>query len=311
MRLVFAGTPAVAVPALDALLASGHDVVAVVTRPDRRAGRGRKVAASPVAERVRAADVELLQPERATDEAFVARLAELAPDCCPVVAYGALLQALVLAIPRHGWVNLHFSVLPAWRGAAPVQHALRAGDDVTGATVFQLVPEMDAGPVYGTVTESVRPRDTAGELLDRLASGGAELLVRVLDGIADGSVVAVPQPADGVSYAPKITSADAQVDWRQPAHAVDRQVRALTPVPGAWTTVHGQRLKLGPVEPADPDVDLAPGQLTVAKAGVFVGTATAPVRLGTVQPQGRPSMDAGAWARGARGVEGAVLGAPA
>lgn len=307
MRLVFAGTPTPAVPALDALLASKHEVVAVVTRPDRPAGRKRQLTASPVADRAAAAGVEVLRPERADDEEFLGRLRELAPDCCPVVAYGALLPKRVLDIPEHGWLNVHFSVLPAWRGAAPVQHAVRAGDDVTGATVFRLVTELDAGPVYGTVTEPIRPRDTAGDLLTRLAPSGAELLVAVLDGLADGTVRAVPQQADGVSYAPKVTTRDAHVDWRLPAHVVDREVRAMTPAPGAWTTWRDSRLKLGPVEPTEGGEPLSPGEVAVGRDAVFVGTTTTPVRLTTVQPPGRTMTEAAAWARGAKDLHGAVL----
>lgn len=308
MRLVFAGTPAPAVPALDALLASRHEVAAVVTRPDRRAGRGRRMAASAVAERALAAGVEVLRPARVTDEDFVRRLTEIAPDCCPVVAYGALVPEHVRRIPGHGWVNLHFSVLPAWRGAAPVQHAIRAGDDVTGATVFHLVEELDAGPVYGTLTDAVRPGDTSGDLLARLATDGAALLVTVLDGIEDGTMRAVPQQADGVSYAPKVTPADAEVRWTTPALAVDRHVRAMTPAPGAWTPFRDGRLKLRPVTVDEDARPLAPGALEVRGDDVHVGTATVPVRLGDVQPPGRQAMPASAWARGVRDLAGVVLG---
>jgi len=242
MRLVFAGTPQTALPALDALLASRHEVAAVVTRPDAPAGRGRKVEASPVARRAAEAGLEVLTPARARDPEFLDRLREIAPDCCPVTAYGALLPQSALDIPPNGWVNLHFSILPAWRGAAPVQHAILHGDDVTGASTFQIVKELDAGPVYGVLTEPVRPDDTTGTLLDRLSYSGAELLVATLDGIEDGTVQAVPQPAEGVSFAPKITPADARVDWKLPAHVIDRLIRACTPDPGPWTELDGTRL---------------------------------------------------------------------
>src|SRR5580692_7321373 len=261
MRLVFAGTPETAVPALDALLASRHEVAAVVTRPDAPAGRGRRVEASPVARRAAAAGLEVLTPDRARDPEFLARLREIGPDCCPVAAYGALLPQAALDIPPHGWVNLHFSVLPAWRGAAPVQHAILHGDDVTGASTFLIVKELDAGPVYGILTEPVRSDDTSGTLLGRLSRSGAELLVATLDGIEDGTVQAIPQPAEGVSFAPKITPADAQVDWKLPAHVADRQIRGCTPDPGAWTELDGVRLKLGPVTVDDSDQDLGPGEL--------------------------------------------------
>ncbi len=307
MRLVFAGTPQTAVPALDALLASRHEVAAVVTRPDAPAGRGRKVEASPVARRAAAAGLEVLTPARARDPEFLARLREIGPDCCPVAAYGALLPQAALDIPPHGWVNLHFSILPAWRGAAPVQHAILHGDDVTGASTFLIVKELDAGPVYGVLTEAVRPDDTTGTLLDRLSHAGAELLVATLDGIEDGTVQAVPQPAEGVSFAPKINPGDAQVDWKLPAHVVDRQIRACTPDPGAWTELDGARLKLGPVSldapgAADPAAspDLAPGELLVGRHAVFVGTGSRPVRLGDVQAPGKRRTTAPDWARGLR-----------
>ncbi len=228
-----------------------------------------------------------------------------------MVAYGALVPKLALDIPRGGWVNLHFSLLPAWRGAAPVQHAVLHGDEVTGAAVFQLEEGMDTGPVYGTITEPIRPRDTAGDLLARLADGGAALLVRCLDAIADGQAVAQPQPAGGVSLAPKLTVADAQVDWRLPAFAVDRRIRACTPNPGAWTLFRGERLKLGPVTPAPPaDAGTPapnPGTLVVEKRRVLVGTATYPVVLGEVRPDGRRAMPAIDWARGVRPTQAETL----
>jgi methionyl-tRNA formyltransferase len=305
VRLVLAGTPQTAVPALDALLASRHEVVAVVTRPDAPAGRGRKVEPSPVAQRAAVAGLEVLRPARAREPEFLDRLREIAPDCCPVVAYGALLPQAALDIPPRGWVNLHFSLLPAWRGAAPVQHAILHGDDVTGASTFLIVKELDAGSVYGVVTEPVRPDDTTGSLLDRLSHSGAELLVATLDGIEDGTVQAIPQPAEGVSFAPKITPADARVDWKLPAHVIDRQIRACTPDPGAWTEFDGARLKLGPVSlagPADPlyPPDLGPGELLAQRQTVFAGTGSRPVRLGDVQAEGKRQMTASDWVRGLR-----------
>jgi methionyl-tRNA formyltransferase len=303
VRLVFAGTPQTAVPALDALLASRHEVVAVVTRPDAPAGRGRKVEPSPVAQRAAAAGLEVLRPARARDPEFLGRLGEIAPDCCPVVAYGALLPQTALDIPPRGWVNLHFSLLPAWRGAAPVQHAILHGDDVTGASTFLIVKELDAGPVFGVLTEAVRPDDTTGALLDRLSHSGAELLLATLDGIEDGTIQALPQPAEGVSFAPKITPADARVDWKLPAHVVDRLIRACTPDPGAWTELDGARLKLGPVSVRAPDApsSLAPGELLAGRHGVFAGTGSHPVRLGDVQAPGKRRMTASDWARGLHG----------
>ncbi|MFJ7770503.1 methionyl-tRNA formyltransferase [Streptomyces sp. NPDC097107] len=309
MKLVFAGTPEVAVPALDALIASGrHEVAAVVTRPDAPAGRGRRLVASPVAERAEEAGVEVLKPAKPRDPKFLERLREIAPDCCPVVAYGALLPRVALDVPARGWVNLHFSLLPAWRGAAPVQHALMAGDEITGASTFLIEEGLDSGPVYGTVTETIRPTDTSGDLLTRLAFAGSGLLAATMDGIEDGSLEAVPQPADGVTLAPKITVDDARVDWTAPALRVDRVVRGCTPAPGAWTTFRGERLKLVQALPAPDRTDLAPGQLAVGKNNVHVGTGSHAVELLWVQAQGKKPMRAADWARGVRIAEGESLG---
>ncbi|GAA4402185.1 methionyl-tRNA formyltransferase [Fodinibacter luteus] len=270
MRLVLAGTPETAVPSLRALLASSHEVVAVVTRPDARSGRGRTLAPSPVKQVALEHGLEVLTPPTPRDPAFLERLRDLAPDCCPVVAYGALVPRAALDVPARGWVNLHFSLLPAWRGAAPVQRALMAGDDVTGASTFVLEEGLDTGPVLGTLTERVRLDDTAGSLLDRLAHAGAGLLVATMDGLADGSLRPVPQPSDGVSHAPKLTSDEARVRWRLPAHVVDRHVRGCTPAPGAWTTLRGERLKLGPVGmPAG----VAPGMSAGVAPGMSAGVA--------------------------------------
>ena len=310
MRLVFAGTPEVALPSLAAIHVSSHEIVAVVTRPDAPAGRNRRLQRSPVGAWADAQGIEVLTPARPREQSFVDRLTELAPDCVPVVAYGALVPPPVLAIPRLGWVNLHFSLLPAWRGAAPVQHAVLHGDELTGAAVFQLEAGMDTGPVYGTLVEPVQPRDTSGDLLGRLAHAGAGLLVQVLDAIADGSAQAVPQPADGVSLAPKITVEDARVRWTEPAFAVDRRVRACTPEPGAWTEFRGERAKLGPVRPVPPPsgLTLAPGELLVEKNRVLAGTATDPVELGEVRAAGKREMAAVDWARGVRIEPGERLG---
>jgi methionyl-tRNA formyltransferase len=308
MRVAFAGTPEVALPALDAVAGSAHELVGVVTRPDAPAGRGRRLVASPVAQRADELGVPVLKPDHPREADFQEALRSLAPDCCAVVAYGALLPQSALDIPPLGWVNLHFSVLPAWRGAAPVQHAILAGDEVTGATTFRLVRELDAGPVFGVMTETIRPRDTAGDLLARLAEGGAGLLVATLDGLADGTIEAREQAADGVSFAPKLTVEDARVDWSAPAAAVDRLVRACTPAPGAWTTYDGERLKLGPVLPTTDRGPLSPGQIEVGKHAVDVGTATDPVRLGEVKAVGRRWMPAPDWARGVRPAPDARFG---
>jgi methionyl-tRNA formyltransferase len=301
VRLVFAGTPEQAVPSLRALLASRHEVVAALTRPDAPAGRGRRLTASPVAEVAKAAGIEVLTPPSPRDPDFLDRLRSIAPDGCAVVAYGALVPPDALAVPPAGWVNLHFSVLPAWRGAAPVQRAIMAGDDITGATTFRLVEELDAGPTYGVMTAAIHAHDTAGSLLDRLAAGGAGLLTTTFDGIEDGTLEARPQPSDGVSYAPKLTVEEARIDWARPASAVDAQIRGLTPAPGAWTTALGGRLKLGPVRVLPDESGLEPGGVRVAKESVTVGTTTDPVELTRVQAQGKPWMPAADWARGVRG----------
>ncbi len=300
MRIIFAGTPDPALPSLHRLIESPqHDVVAVLTRPDAAAGRRGKPAPSPVARAAADAGIPVLRPTRPNGEDFVAELRELAPDCCAVVAYGALLRDGLLGVPPAGWINLHFSLLPAWRGAAPVQAAIAAGDEVTGATTFRIEPSLDSGPVYGVVTEAVRPTDTAGDLLDRLSVSGAVLLERTLDGIADGSLTAVPQPVEGVTIAPKITVEEARVRWDLPAQVVDRRIRAVTPNPGAWTMIGDLRVKVGPVTPVEAD-PLPPGVIHVDRQGVRVGTASAPVLLGEIQPPGKKPMKAADWARGAR-----------
>jgi methionyl-tRNA formyltransferase len=334
VRLLFAGTPATAVPSLAALLASRHEVVAVLTRPDAPVGRGRRLTPSPVAVRAEEAGVEVIRASRLRDPDLLDRLRGLSPDAAAIVAYGALVPPDALSIPRLGWVNLHFSLLPAWRGAAPVQHALLHGDDVTGATTFQLDEGLDTGPVLGVLTEAVRPRDTTGELLDRLAHAGAGLLVATLDALERGDITPQPQPAEGVSLAPKLTPDDARVDWTSPAFHIDRLVRACTPAPGAWTTWGDDRIGLGPVTVLDqPALSVAgapapageqrradeeqrppnevrpptePGQVRVTRDAVLVGCGDhRVVRLGEVRPPGKRAMAADAWARGVRGLDGA------
>jgi len=306
VRVVFAGTPEVAVPSLDAIADSGHDLVGVVTRPDAPAGRGRKLVASPVAQRAEELGVPVLKPVHPRDPDFQEELRALRPDVCPVVAYGALLPQSALDIPEHGWVNLHFSLLPSYRGAAPVQRAIWEGEEITGATTFRIVKELDAGPTFGVMTQLIRPDDTAGTLLAKLADGGAGLLVATLDGIADGSLIAREQPSDGITYAAKITPEDAQVTWTHPAVGIERQIRACTPAPGAWTLLAGERFKVGPV--ALTEERLEPGVLEVRKNEVLVGTGTVAVRLGLVKAFGKKEMAAADWARGASLPEGTRLG---
>lgn len=302
MRIVFAGTPEPALPSLRRLIDSPrHDVVAVLTRPDAAAGRRAKPSPSPVARLALEQNIPVLRPSRPNSDEFVTELTELAPECCAVVAYGALLSERLLAVPEHGWVNLHFSLLPAWRGAAPVQAAIAAGDTVTGATTFQIEPALDSGPVYGVVTETIRPTDTAGDLLERLSISGAALLETTLDGIADGSLTPVPQPSDGVTIAPKVTVDEARVRWDLPAHVVERRIRAVTPNPGAWTMIGDLRVKIGPVTIDEAAANsLPPGAIRVERTAVRVGTGSQPVLLGQIQPPGKKLMNATDWARGAR-----------
>lgn len=307
MRLLFAGTPQVALPSLEALLASSHDVVAVLTRPDAPVGRGRALASSPVKELAQQHGIEVLTPVRPSDPDFVGRLQALNVDCAPIVAYGGLIPRPVLTIPRYGWVNLHFSLLPAWRGAAPVQHAVFAGDDITGASTFALEEGLDTGPVFGMITEPIRDADTSGDLLARLAISGAQLLVHTLDGIESGSVVATPQPIDGVSHAPKLVPADARIDFSHPALAVDRRIRACTPAPGAWSTVDGERIKLFPMRLDLNITDIDAGWVRVTKNEILVGTGSHALVMGDVQPAGKKRMSALDWARGNRLADGPLF----
>lgn len=306
MRLVFAGTPEPAAVALERLIASDHEIVAVLTRPDARKGRGRTLHPSPVKEVALDHGIEVLTPESLTrDDAIRSQLADLAPDAIPVVAYGNLIPADMLDIPTHGWVNLHFSLLPHWRGAAPVQAAILHGDEETGATTFRINEGLDTGDVLDTITEAIRPTDTADDLLTRLAHAGADLLVATMDALEDGTATPQPQPEDG-TYAPKIATADARVDWQAGATSIDRAVRAYTPGPGAWTQLGGERFKLGPVVPAE-TADLAPGEVAFSKTEVRVGTGSTDVVLGTVQPPGKKMMAAADWARGLSNQEGVVF----
>jgi methionyl-tRNA formyltransferase len=309
MRLIFAGTPEVAVPALDRLAASTHEVVAVITRPDAPAGRGRAPRPSPVAVRAEEMGIAVLRPASLRDDNVVNLITDRAPDCCPVVAYGGLVPPALLLVPPQGWVNLHFSLLPAWRGAAPVQHAILHGDEITGATTFVLSEGLDEGPVLGSVTEPIVSDDTAGDVLGRLSQSGAELLLRTLDALQAGSAVAVAQPSTGVSVAPKLSTDDSRVRWDHPALAVDRRIRACTPAPGAWTRLGEERLGVMPIslDVASDKPNLEPGVLDVAKHEVFVGTGSVPVRLGQVRPQGKRLMSAADWARGARLQSGTRL----
>ena len=307
MRIVFSVTPAPAVPSLQALAASAHEIVGVVTRTDAPLGRKRVLTPSAVAQAADDLGLPVIKTDRLDAEATAA-ITALDPDLGVIVAYGGLVREPLLSAPPHGWINLHFSLLPAWRGAAPVQRAIIAGDEITGACTFQLEEGLDTGPVYGVLTEAIGARDTAGDLLARLARSGAGLLAATLDGIEDATLRPVPQAADGVSHAPKLTVADAQVPWDAPAMHVDRLVRGCTPAPGAWTTFRDERVKLGPVQAAVDSERLAPGEVVVHKSRVLVGTGTSPVLLGEVRAVGRKPMPAPDWARGLRIEPGERLG---
>ena len=301
MRLVFAGTPQVAADTLAQLLdRGGHEVVAVLTRPDAPRGRSSRPVPSPVARLAAERGIEVLRPARASDPELASRLAELGPDCCPVVAYGGLIPRRLLDLPQHGWVNVHFSLLPRWRGAAPVQHAILAGDAATGVTVFQLVEELDAGPVLATADYGLRGTETAGEVLAALQVLGAELLADTLDALAAGAVQARPQTENGVTLAPKLTTAGARIDWTRSAVEISRQVRACNPSPTAWTELSGERFRILLAAPG-PDVGLAPGQLRTGKQWMLVGTGDDSLELKQVQPAGRRPLAAPDWGRGLRG----------
>jgi methionyl-tRNA formyltransferase len=310
MRLIFAGTPAAAVPSLEAIATSHHDLVAVITRPDAPRGRGRELAASPVGQRASELRLRVLKPESPKADGLARELRELSPDCCPIVAYGGLIPRDLLSVPTYGWVNLHFSLLPAWRGAAPVHHAIAHGDDITGATTFRLTEGLDNGPVFGTVTEPIRARDTTGDVLGRLARSGADLLLHTLNGIERGDLAPQEQPADGVTLAPKVTPADARVRWQEPALTIARQIRSNTPSPGAWTQWADRRLGLLPLSSANaeqPEARLPAGVVRVSKHEVWVGTGSGDVQLGDVKPAGKGTMSASDWARGARLQDGDQL----
>lgn len=297
-----------ALPALDALAASTHDVVAVVTRPDAAVGRSKRLVPSPVAQRAEELGIDVLKPNHPKDPDFVARLTELAPECCPVVAYGAILPAHVLAIPTHGWVNLHFSLLPRWRGAAPVQRAIMAGDAVTGACVFDIVPELDAGDVYAELRTPIAPTDNAGDLLQRLAESGGALLTRVMDDLEAGTAVATAQPTEGITLAPKLTVAEAEVEWTADADEIDRRIRGCTPAPGAWTTFRGERFKILTAHPVE-EAPLDAGVIATSKQWLQVGTGSQPLELDRVQPFGKKAMRAADWARGVTFGPGERFGA--
>lgn len=304
LSLVFAGSPAVAVPSLTALQSSSHHLAAVVTREDSPQGRRRTLTSTPVAQAASALGLNTIKANRLSGPA-TEQISARRPDLGVIVAYGGLVREPLLSAPRLGWINLHFSLLPRWRGAAPVQHAIIAGDELTGASVFALVSELDAGDVYGQMTQAIGAHQTAGELLESLSASGAELLLRVVDAIADGSARAVPQQGD-VTLAPKLTLESGRIDWQAEVGTIDRLVRGVTPEPGAFTTLAGQRLKVLRAAPSDSGMPLAPGVFAAEGPRVLVGTGSAPLELLTVQAAGKRPMPAADWWRGRSAASGTV-----
>jgi methionyl-tRNA formyltransferase len=296
LRLVFAGSPAAAVPSLRALAASPHEILAVVTREDSPQGRKGILTPTPVATVADELGIPTIKANRLAGDA-TERIEALRPDLGVIVAYGGLVREPLLSAPRLGWINLHFSLLPSWRGAAPVQRAIMAGDDLTGASVFQLVPELDAGDVFGMLTEPIGALQTAGNLLDSLATSGADLLARVVDNLADGSARAEPQVGD-VTLAPKLSLPDGAIDWNRDARLVSAHIRGVTPEPGAFTELDGARLKVLEVAIARDAQRREPGEFALDGKTLVVGTATDPLELVTVHPAGKKAMRATDWWRG-------------
>lgn len=297
MRLVFAGTPAVAVPSLTAL-AERFDIAAVITREDAPLGRKRVLTPSPVADAAAVLDLPVIKANR-LDDGVTDQVARLEADLGVIVAYGGLVREPLLSTPRLGWVNLHFSLLPRWRGAAPVQRAVMAGDAETGAAVFQLVAGLDAGDVFAELRRPIPADATAGELLDALAEEGASLLVDTVAALADGTAEAVPQSGEPV-LAPKLTIDDARLDLTRPVEEVYARLRGVTPEPGAWALLDGERFKIHAARPAA-GLSLPAGVVAATEGRIEVGTGTTPLELLTVQPAGKRAMDAADWWRGAGG----------
>jgi methionyl-tRNA formyltransferase len=308
LKLVFAGTPDAALPSLNNLISSEHEVMAVITQPPAKSGRGRDVRCSPVHDLALSQGIEVLHPASVREIDSVLR--ELQPDVIPVVAYGQLIPETMLGIPEHGWINLHFSLLPQWRGAAPVQHSIWHGDSITGATTFRIDKGMDTGPILGQVTHTIDPRDTSGVLLESLAGSGSHLLRQTLDALDSGMIRAIPQQHDLATFAPKITKSDSRIDWQSPAIEIDRRIRAMTPTPGAWTRIDiGEDVAPMSIAPVliDRDVVLEPGVISVVDKRVFVGSATYALELTQVKPAGKKFMDATDWLRGLRGFSTGVV----
>ena len=291
MRIAFAGTPNPALPTLQALINSHHQLDFVITRPDAAKGRGRVMAQSPVAELAQENGIECIKTNNLSE--ISDRIAQV--DCVVVVAFGGMVPEELLTVPKHGWVNVHFSLLPHWRGAAPVQHAILAGDEITGVTTFQIDSGLDTGPILGHVATSIAPNETSGELLERLSHLGAHLLLQTLDGLEVNMLYSVAQTNDGVTRAPKITSNDARINWSHPALAISRRVRAMTPDPGAWTMCAEKRIKIGSLALETDVRDLGIGEVALRDGKVLVGTGSHALWLKTLQEEGRTMNDALVW----------------
>ncbi|WP_271983872.1 methionyl-tRNA formyltransferase [Pseudoclavibacter terrae] len=308
MRLVFAGTPITAVPSLDALVDDGHEIVAVLTRDDAKVGRSRALTPSPVAARAHELGLHVIKSNRMTPE-VTAELTALGAELGVIVAYGALIDAATLTAPSLGWVNLHFSLLPDLRGAAPAQRAVMRGDTTTGMTIFQLTAGLDEGPVFAVQRSPIAEDETAGELLERLAGEGAEFLAETVRAIGSGTLSAEPQTGEA-TFAPKLGKHDSAIDWAAPLDVVDAHIRGVSPEPGAVAQVDGQPLRILRVARPDGKTDapaLSPGQLCAVGREVFVGTGTSPLQLLSVQPAGKKPMPARDWLRGRRDAATLVL----
>ena len=306
MRLVFFGTPDFAVPSLRALLGEGFDIAAVVTQPDRPKGRSRsKVIPSPIKTAALEEGLTVLQPERPDSPEFLAEFRKLKPDLGVVVGYGQLLKPSLMELHAKGLINVHASLLPHFRGAAPIEHAILEGEDETGVTIMQIVSELDAGPIILQVTTPIVPDETGGELTARLAELGALALVEALSLIAVDAATSVPQDDSRATYAPKLTREVARIEWDKPAERVSRQVRALDPRIGAWTTLGGRVIKLFGPRPADEwEVDDKPGEIVEIDPALVVATGSGALQFIDVQPAGRERMDAASWVRGKNAKKG-------
>ncbi|ATG54832.1 methionyl-tRNA formyltransferase [Brachybacterium ginsengisoli] len=309
MRLLFAGTPEAALPSLRTLLDSHHDVVGVLTRADAPSGRGRKLRPSPVRALALDAGLPVLTPATLRDEAVQQELRELAPDAAPVVAYGNLVPPAALAIPQHGWLNLHFSLLPAWRGAAPAQRAVLAGQRESGLSVFRLEKGLDTGDLLATARTEIGEFETSGQLLEKMAVQGASVLLEALDTLEAGTAVLTPQDHSQATHAAKLSTAEAQIDWTLPADRVSAHIRGMSPQPGAWTLLDGARTKILGLEAAPEHEPLPPGRIEAGRHQVLVGTGTEVLAIAELAPAGKRPMRAADWARGAGLPEDAAFDA--